>query len=101
MLIAVIMMSIICVLLFILLLYSVRRNLEFDTRFIEMGDQVEQSLDIIDECYRRVSIVAETPVASDDPMVQQLISDIKYTKQAILLVANKIVTFDKVEDDEE
>lgn len=78
---------------------SVRRNLELDERFEEMGDQVEESLDILDGCYKRISVIAETPVASDDPMVQQLIQDVKYTKHAILLVANKVVTFDRDDDE--
>lgn len=86
-----------CVALFL----SVKRNLELDARFEEMGDQVEESLDILDGCYKRISVVAETPVASDDPVVQQLIQDVKYTKHAILLIANKVVTFDRGEDEGE
>jgi len=89
------------VVLGIALFLSVRRNLELDERFEEMGEQVEESLDILNDCYQRVTKVSEMPVTSDDPVVQQLLSDIKYAKHAILLIANKIVTFDRPEDEDE
>lgn len=97
---AVIILSVLVVLLSAGLIISVRRNLELDDKFDELGDQVEQSLDIIDDCYQRIAKVAETPVATDDPLVQQLVADIKYTKAALLLVANKVVTFDRDDDEE-
>lgn len=91
----------IIVVLGIALFLSIRRNLELDERFEEMGEQVEESLDILNDCYQRVTKVSEMPVTSDDPVVQQLLSDIKYAKHAILLIANKIVTFDRPEDEDE
>lgn len=97
----VVILSLFIVALSTLLVFSVRRNLEFDDRFSELGDQVEESLDIINDCFQRISKVAETPVGSDDPQVQQLVSDIRYTKHALLVIANKIVTFDKNEDEQE
>jgi hypothetical protein len=100
-LIAIIVISIVITALSVSLFFSVRRNLELDDKFNELGNQVEQSLDIIDDCYQRIAKVAEMPVAADDPMVRQLIDDIKHTKNAILLVANKIVTFDQDEDRQE
>lgn len=91
----------IIVVLGLALFFSIRRNLELDERFEEMGEQVEESLDILNDCYQRVTKVSEMPVTSDDPVVQQLLSDIKYAKHAILLIANKIVTFDRPEDEDE
>ncbi|HEY6020938.1 MAG TPA: hypothetical protein VIY48_13865 [Candidatus Paceibacterota bacterium] len=94
-------LSVLILALTLCLIISVRRNLELDDKFEELTDQVEESLDIIDGCYQRIAKVSEMPVASDDPIIQQLISDIKLTKTAILLIANKIVTFDNVEVDDE
>ena len=96
--------ALLCVVIAVLgvaLFFSIRRNLELDERFEEMGEQVEESLDILNDCYQRVTKVSEMPVTSDDPVVQQLLSDIKYAKHAILLIANKIVTFDRPEDEDE
>ena len=95
------LLSVVIVVLGVALFLSVRRNLELDERFEEMGEQVEESLDILNDCYQRVTKVSEMPVTSDDPVVQQLLSDIKYAKHAILLIANKIVTFDRPEDEDE
>ncbi len=91
----------IIVILAVALTISVRRNLELDDRFDELGEQVEESLDVLNDCYQRISKVAEMPVGSDDPVVRQLLADIKYTKHAILLVANKVVTFDQVDAEDE
>jgi hypothetical protein len=63
-------------------------------------DQVDQSLDIIDDCYGRISAVAEMPVTFDDPVVHQLLSDIKLTKHSLLLIANKITIDDNEENEE-
>lgn len=92
---------IIIVILGVALFFSVKKNLEIDDKFEEMGDQVEQSLDVLDDCYQRIAKIAEMPVTSDDPVVQQLLSDIKHAKHAVLLVANKIVTFDTDDEDEQ
>jgi|SRR6478735_4090524 len=94
-------LSVAVVVLGLLLFFSVRHNLQLEDRFEEVGIQVEESLDIINDCYQRIAKVAEMPVGSDDPFVQQLIADIKHTKHAILLVANKVITFDRDEDEQE
>lgn len=83
------------------LFISTRKNLQLDDKYEEMAEQVEDSLDILNECYQRIAKVAEMPVTSDDPIIQQLVGDIKYAKHAVLLVANKIVTFDRTDDEDE
>ena len=92
-------LGVLVVILSVLLYMSVRRTLYLDDKFEELGQQVEKSLDIIDECYGRISAVSETPVFSDEPVVKQLMGDVAYTRRALLLIANNIVTFDQ--DDEE
>lgn len=84
-----------------LLWISVRKNLEFEGKFQEIGEQIDESLDILNDCYQRIAKVSEIPVTSDDPYIQQLVADIKHAKNAILLVANKVVTFDSDEDEQE
>lgn len=73
--------------------------LEFAEKIEELGEQVDESLDIIDDCYKRISQASETPVTSDDPVVQQFVSDVKRTKDALLLIANKVIVFDTTEED--
>jgi CHASE3 domain sensor protein len=100
MLIIAVIFGILSVILALALMISVRKNLDLSERFEEMGLQVEESLDIIDDCYQRITKATEIPVTSDEPVVQQLLSDIKYTKHAVLLIANKVITFDNEEDED-
>lgn len=81
-----------------LLFVSVRQNLQYSEKLEELGDQIDESLDILNGCYQRIAKAAETPVLSDEPIVQQLISDIKLTRDSVLLVANKIVIFDSTDE---
>lgn len=99
--IALIIISVLLLLTVVGLTMSIKRNLEMADKIDELGDQVEETLDVIDGCYQRIAKVVEMPVATDDPVIQQLVSDIKYTKQALLLIANKIVTFDQNEEESE
>ncbi len=97
----IIVLSFICVLLGLALFVSVKRNLELNDRFEELGTQVEESLDILNDCYQRIAQVSELPGATDDPIVVRLLADIRYVRHAVLLVANKVVTFDNDEDEQE
>lgn len=88
------------VMLFGLISFLVVKLLRLNDIHDEIRDQVDQSLDIIDDCYGRISSVAEMPVTFDDPVVHQLLSDIKLTKHSLLLIANKISIDDSEEDEE-
>ena len=69
--------------------------LEFNEKHEVLADQIESSLDVLDDVYQRIARAAETPVMSDEPIVKELILDINRAKDAVLLVANKIVSFDQ------
>ena len=58
-----------------------------------LEDQVEESLDIIDECYRKIFNASQIPVLYDEPVIKELINDIKTSREALLLIANKITIF--------
>jgi|RifCSPhighO2_12_1023870.scaffolds.fasta_scaffold170432_2 hypothetical protein len=66
----------------------------------EVKEQVEESLDVIDYVYGRIVIKAQTDVMSDEPLVRELVSDIHAAKDAMILVANKIV-LPFIEDEED
>lgn len=53
-------------------------------------DQVEQSLDILDSSYAKISHVLSIPVTSDDQQTRDVIRSIRKSRDAILLIANKI-----------
>lgn len=74
-----------------LLFFSVKKNFELMSILDDVSDQVEESLDIIDNSYRKISEKASLEVMSDEPVVRELIADIQTSKDALILVANKIV----------
>lgn len=67
-----------------------RRSLILIEKIDEINDQVEESLDIIDEAYASVSKHLESPVLFDDPVVVAMIRDVKKAKDAMLIIANKV-----------
>lgn len=79
----------------------IRKNLSLSDQREELVDTIEDSLDILDECYGRMSRHASTDVFSDEPIVKEVISDIKYARHAILAVANKVVTYGSDNDEDE
>lgn len=97
---ALIAASALVVVLSAVLIISIARNLQYADKLEVLGDQIEESLDVLDDAYQRIAKVAEMPVMSDEPIIQQLLQDIKHAKHAVLLVANKVVVFDREDDDE-
>lgn len=91
------LIALITILLFCLV-YVVVVAVRLNDKLDELANQLEESLDIIDSCYQRISKTSQIPVVSDEPVIQQLINDIKEIKNSILLIANKLVTFDDVDE---
>lgn len=83
-------LSILCVILVGLLATSLYYLYRFATLVFRIEDEIEESLDILDSCYGRISQVLEVPVGSDDPFVKTVVDEIKRAQEAILLVANKV-----------
>ena len=88
---SIVTLSLLCLILAGCLTWSVRLNLKYAEKFEEIIDQIDVSLDILDTQYQRAAAKAELEVLSDEPVVRDLIDDIKSSRDAILLVANLIV----------
>lgn len=83
------------------LIFSVRKNLQLVDKIEEISDQIEESLDILDEYHKRIDLKSRTEVLFDDPLVKDLIQDIKGCKDAVLLIANKVYSpLDEEENNE-
>ena len=100
MLIAVICLGFLCAVLVVTNVITVQRSLALQDTLNTAADQTEESLDILDGCYGRLSRLAATPVLYDDPIVKEVIFEMKTAKEAVLLVANKMVVFSEKEDEE-
>lgn len=89
------------VVLALCLVVFVNRTIQLVNKIDELGEQVNESLDVLDASHRSIAKILEIPVASDDPTVKQLLNDIRDAKHAVLLVANRLVTFDDDEDEDD
>lgn len=85
------LLTLILIVMSIGLYYSIKKNLELLQLLDDVNDQVEESLDILDALYQRVSQKASLEVMSDEPIVRELVADMKSAKDALIIVANKIV----------
>ena len=86
-------MIILCLILLILLIGVSYFALKLAKIIFRLEDQIEESLDIIDSCYSRISEASETQVFSDEPLVKNFMNDLSMSRDALLLIANKIVLF--------
>lgn len=71
----------------------VRQNLALSDQREDMVDQIEASLDLLDQVYRRFAHHVTVPVMSDEPIVHEVVHDLKLARNTILAVASKIVTY--------
>jgi predicted PurR-regulated permease PerM len=86
----VILLIIIIVALSTILAVSVIRNIDMLNKLEEMGIQIEESLDILDEYHQKIDIASKTDVMFDDPVVKNLLNDISGCRDAVLIIANKL-----------
>ena len=80
----------------IVIYWLVKRQLRLIEKLEDINEKVEESLDVLDQSYARLSKLLETPVLFDDPIVVEMIESAKSARDAILVVANNIV--EKEED---
>lgn len=85
----------------IALFYSLKKNIELMEQLDEVKDQVEESLDVLDFVYGRIYDKSQIEVLSDEPLVRELLQDIKAAKDTMIIVANKIVLPLSEDEDEE
>lgn len=86
----VIFLVLIIVVLSVFLALSVIRNIDMLNKLEEMGIQIEESLDILDEYHQKIDIASKTDVMFDDPVVKNLLNDISGCRDAVLVIANKL-----------
>lgn len=81
--------------------FSLRMNLDYSDKMQEIKEATEESLDVLNTFYQRAAARAELEVMSDEPVIRELVADLKGSRDAILLVANIIVDPLQNDDNEE
>jgi len=81
--------------------FVIRKNLALADQRETLVDTIERSLDMLDECYTRLAHNADIPVLSDEPIIREVLSDIKGAKNAILAIASEVVIYGEDNDSSE
>lgn len=79
---------------------TIKKNLILEDQRETLVDIIEESLDELDECFANIARAAEVPVLSDEPIIRDLLADIKRVKNAVLAIASKVVIYGDNEEDE-
>ena len=80
--------------LFVILIVSWFYLYKFSILILEMQDGIERSLDILDNRFKAMSEILQTPIFFDSLEVRQCVVEIKKCRSAILYIANMLM-FDK------
>jgi len=89
-----------CVILAVLLSISVYFNIKHGILILKIMDQIDISLDIIDQKYASVSKILEIPIFFDSVEIRQVISDIESVRYSFLDVARILTDEDEDQDQE-
>jgi len=83
-----------CIIFLLLLVMFLSYKLyTFSIIILNIESAIERSLDILQERYSKMTEIVEKPVFFDSVEIRQVISDIKASREAVLLIAN-ILTSD-------
>ena len=85
-----------CAVACIFLLLSLYYNWKFANLILTLQDEIEDSLEILDTKYASISKILDIPLFFDSPQVRAVLEDIRSSRDAILVVANKMA---KIEED--
>ena len=73
-----------------LLLFFIIYCIKFALIILRMQQSIEESLDLIDEKYQRITEISEIPIFFDSPEIRRLLGEIESTKFIVLKIANKL-----------
>lgn len=76
---------------FVALVLLARRHSALLDEAEETVESVEECLDTLDQNYSKMSKFLETPVLFDDPIVMEFVQSAKDSRDALLVVANRLV----------
>jgi hypothetical protein len=82
---------IVCVLvLFVLCFVITWKLIKFSLLILEVEEAINECVELLDEKYRSMNDVLETPVFFDSVEVRKVISDMKDCQNAVVVVANRL-----------
>lgn len=85
--------------LIVLLTLAVYYSIKFAIILIEMQEAIEDSLDVIDEKYNKISKILEIPVFYESNEIKLVLQNLQDTRNSLLYVANRLSSINVEEDD--
>lgn len=73
-----------------LLYFSIKKNLQFLEQQEEMLELLESSLQDLEICRKKIDKKVKMEVFSDDPIVKELIDDIKQARFTVAIILEKL-----------
>lgn len=87
--------------LLVLLAIAVYFCIKFAMIIINMKEVIEESLDILDEKYAKISEILNIPIFYDSREVRVVLNEIKGVRESILRIAQKLTNQQEIEEEEE
>lgn len=85
----------------IALVISLYFNFKFGMIVLRLQDSIENSLELLDDCYGSITQTLQTPLFFDNAEVRKVLADIDSARNAVLNVANQLASIEDVEDEDE
>jgi len=92
---------VVCCLLSVSLYFSIKKNFELLEIIEGYGEQITESLEDLNYYYGRIDKKSKIEIFIDEPVMRELVEDIKGTKKVIKNVAEKISVFLEEETNDE
>ena len=81
------------------LYFSLKKNLQLVDELEKIEEKLDDSAKILEDCYEKIEKKSKIEVFSDDPIVKELVEDMKDAKNAIMLISESFST-ESIESDE-
>ena len=100
-------MSVVSIVIFIILAvalsFSLYYNVKFGLMILKIQDNIEESLDMLDERYASISKILEVPLFYDSQEVRSVLKDVEIARDNMLKIAGLLASIDEeaVEEKEE
>ena len=86
--------------LIFLLIFFVYFCIKFALIILNIQEIIEDSLDILDEKYSKISKILEIPVFYNSPEVKSAINEIEDAREALLYIANQLTNNKNKEEED-
>jgi hypothetical protein len=100
MILVVVLLSVLLTVISFALYYSVKKNFQMMETLESTMEQIEESLELLEISKKRIEKKLKIELLSDEPIIRDLIDDMKLSKKSLLLISEKLTGIKEVLDEE-